>query len=264
MAFPLRHEAVSEHPALRRDGASTSSYREFGAGAGIATAAACTWLGQPGWTRTMRVLPDGCADMVWNGDALVVARAHPVAVRVRLQAGRRSVGLRLRCGAAGAVLGLPACELPAEPIELRSLLGSLATQAEARLMEADAVAAQRAILEDLIAARLKRGHRPDPRILAAVDRLRSPTTRVAMVAGGMSLSTRELRRRFHADIGCGPKTLQGILRFRNFMRQAEKPPAGRGTVAMLAASCGYADQAHLSRDCKRLAGSTPRALVSGR
>jgi AraC-like DNA-binding protein len=37
-----------------------------------------------------------------------------------------------------------------------------------------------------------------------------------------------------------------------------------GTLADLAAEAGYADQAHLSRECLRLTGLTPRDLLGGR
>ena len=51
-----------------------------------------------------RILPDGCTDVVWTGRDLVVlapaARERRVEVAVHWTA-----GLRLRCGAAGSLLG---------------------------------------------------------------------------------------------------------------------------------------------------------------
>ncbi len=71
----------------------------------------------------------------------------------------------------------------------------------------------------------------------------------------MGLSERQLRRRFHAAAGYGPKTLQRVLRFRRFL-------AGpRGDLARAALEAGYADQPHLTREVARLAGTSPSRLI---
>ena len=49
------------------------------------------------------------------------------------------------------------------------------------------------------------------------------------------------------------------MRFRRFLALGE---AGGGGLATLAAVAGYADQAHLNRECRRLAGRTPAELVA--
>ena len=61
--------------------------------------------------------------------------------------------------------------------------------------------------------------------------------------------------------------LQRILRFRRFVAWTAQPPSpGRdlsgpaSNLAGLAAAAGYADQAHLTRECRDLAGMTPTAL----
>jgi AraC-like DNA-binding protein len=77
---------------------------------------------------------------------------------------------------------------------------------------------------------------------------------------------RQLRRRCHAVVGYGPKTLQRVLRFRRFVSRIDAGPGGPGALdlAALAAHAGYADQAHLTRECRQLAGLTPTALVRAR
>jgi methylphosphotriester-DNA--protein-cysteine methyltransferase len=59
------------------------------------------------------------------------------------------------------------------------------------------------------------------------------------------------------QIGYGPKTLHRVLRFQRFMRHLTLPNID---LAAAAAVAGYADQAHLSRESRRLAGLTPRQL----
>jgi uncharacterized membrane protein len=78
MAVPLRPVAVLSRAALAP---VISSYREFGATPAVARAVACTWQGVPGWSRTMRLLPDGCLDLVWDGQHMRAVR--PAARQVR-------------------------------------------------------------------------------------------------------------------------------------------------------------------------------------
>jgi AraC-like DNA-binding protein len=76
------------------------------------------------------------------------------------------------------------------------------------------------------------------------------------------LSERQLRRRFLASVGYGPKTLHRVLRFRRFLALAPALAAREETLAACAAELGYADQAHLARDCRELAGLPPGRLVA--
>ena len=71
---------------------------------------------------------------------------------------------------------------------------------------------------------------------------------------------RQLRRRFHAAVGYGPKTLQRVCRFQRFVREVDEA-GGRCDLALTAAEAGYADQSHLTRDCVELSGLTPAALA---
>src|SRR5262245_32482877 len=112
MAVPVRHDAVKRGPPPSGSDArgQTSCYREFAVSGPVTEAVDCTWMGQAGWTRAMRILPDGCVDIVWNGHTLMALRAQPAAVRVPLQGDSLNIGLRLRCGVAGTVLGVPVSE----------------------------------------------------------------------------------------------------------------------------------------------------------
>ncbi|MEU0563687.1 helix-turn-helix domain-containing protein [Dactylosporangium sp. NPDC006015] len=101
----------------------------------------------------------------------------------------------------------------------------------------------------------------DPLVREAVRALMpwSPVT-VDAVAGHLALSVSQLRRRCLRAVGLSPKVLQRTLRFQGFLALAQSGAAG---VAGLAADLGYADQAHLSRECLRLTGLTPRDLLGG-
>jgi methylphosphotriester-DNA--protein-cysteine methyltransferase len=104
---------------------------------------------------------------------------------------------------------------------------------------------------------------PDPMVTWAARLLRDPQARTEDVAAEVGLSLRQLRRRCHAAVGYGPKTLQRVLRFRRFVSRLDAQPEVPD-LAALAAETGYADQAHLTRECARLAGLTPAALARQR
>jgi AraC-like DNA-binding protein len=90
--------------------------------------------------------------------------------------------------------------------------------------------------------------------------------RSALLTSDLAISASQLRRRCLAAVGVGPKTLQRTLRFQGYLAlaQAASTPGGlsRGSrLADLAAEVGYADHAHMSRECLRLTGLTPRELL---
>jgi AraC-like DNA-binding protein len=103
------------------------------------------------------------------------------------------------------------------------------------------------------------GRRPDPIVLAAVPRVANGE--LTALAREFAISERQLRRRFHTAVGYGPGTLARILRFGRFLSLLD---GGRDDLAGLAFEAGYADQAHLSRETRRLAGLSPAGLLRAR
>ena len=92
---------------------------------------------------------------------------------------------------------------------------------------------------------------------------RHPRAQVGDVAARLGVGERQLLRRCRAAAGYGPATLRRVLRFRRFVARVD---AGEGRpggpdLARLAADTGYADQAHLTHECARLAGLPPAALT---
>jgi AraC-like DNA-binding protein len=104
---------------------------------------------------------------------------------------------------------------------------------------------------------------PDRAMARAAVLLRDPAARAEAVAAEVGLSERQFRRRSQAAAGYGPKTLQRVLRFHRFVRLLDAAPAAAPPpdLAALAAQAGYADQAHLTRECSALSGFTPAALA---
>ena len=251
MAVPLR-------PHAARDPSLTSSYRTYPVSPPLRSFARLGWTGDPGWPRSLRLLPDGCVDLVARDGRMVAVLPTPGVRRVELRATDRPVGLRLRCGVAGTLLGHDLSRLPAGgELDLTELCGGV-------LRELPSTGPDTA-LAALARARLAEGTLPDPAVLRAVRLLRAPRARVDAVAAELGLSPRTLHRRVAAQVGYGPKQLQRVFRFQRFLaalpRLAER--RGRAALAELAAELGYADQSHLGRDCRELTGTSPARLLAG-
>lgn len=257
MAVPLKDAATHGSEPLAR-----SWYRELAIMDGrLSEVVACAWAGEGGWARTLRLLPDGCADLVWDGETLRAVVVSDIARRAPLAGLARNVGLRLRCGAAGAILGTSMPGLQGASISLVDLWGSLAVDGETRLAALRDPGAQAEALEGLVSRRLDAGARPDRMVIAAAQRLGAPTATVQAAAAASDLGARELRRRFAAQVGLGPKATQRVLRFAGLVRRLPELAAGAIGPAGLAAELGYADQAHMGRECVRIAGASPGALL---
>lgn len=224
------------------------AYREYGPPRDLAALVACVWESEADEEQTHVVVPDGCVDVIWLGTRrLVVAGADTGPRHAHLQAGARLSGIRLRPGAAGAVLGLPAAEVCDQDVPLGDVWCDVAVPLEAALDCARP--AER--LRILAAAVAQRGAEPDPLVRAAARTLASSETRVAAVAAELGVSERQLHRRVVAAVGYPPKTLARVARLRRLVSLSDPHLASRAFAA------GYASQAHMNEEVRRLTGSTP-------
>jgi AraC-like DNA-binding protein len=259
MAVPLQPVAALSRPGLTP---VVSAYREYRPAQAVTRTVTCTWHGVAGRPRRMRLLPDGCLDLVWDGERARAVRPAPRRVRRPVGESPPVIGIRIRPGWAAVVLGMPLRDLP----DVADLAGvwdrGSAHDLEAALARTATPAAGRAVLTDGVIARLARGTGPDPRVIAAVAQLGQPRVTVGDTARHVGLSDRQLRRRFDDHVGLPPKTLQTILRFQRLRAWLGASGPATITLALASAECGYFDQAHLCRDCARLVGATPAVLIA--
>jgi AraC-like DNA-binding protein len=240
----------------------SATYLESPPPAPLASHACCVWTNAAGrGDHVERVLPDGCADIVWiDGDGIVVAGPATRQVLVDIPAGAAALGVRFGPGAAGAALGVAAHELRDRTVALEEVWGREATELAEHL--AGAPPRRRlAILAGAVAQRLDGARAPDPLVTRASDLLAGGMA-VTATSREVALTDRHLRRRFHDAVGYGPKTLQRVLRLRHFLAVAES--AASPDLARVAVEAGYSDQPHLTRECAELAGLPPAALLASR
>ena len=247
------------------------SYVERPPAAALAGVVSSVWIQQvapDAEPYTHRNIPNGGVELVCSVGAVprVVGPLTGPLVEV-LAPGTTVVGVRFHPGAAASALGLPASELVDLTLATDEVWGSSAI-ALGELVDA-AASPQEALgaVQRQIAGRLMDAAAPDPLVAEAVRQLMPwRADDVGSVTTSLYVSERQLRRRLHAAVGIGPKTLQRMLRFQGFLALAQlaiaqgRAPTDEG-LALLAAEAGYADQPHLNRECLRLTGASPRAFL---
>jgi AraC-like DNA-binding protein len=240
-------------------------YREHAPSPPLARHVACYWsLATDGAPH--RVLPDGCADLLFSlddpGDARVIGVMSQALVTAP-RAPQRLLGVRFRPGAAAALLGASGRALRDQAVPIGDLLGPFGRALEARVVEAHGVAAAIAVIEEALCARIDRLGL-DPRVERAVAAIRDARGQVsiAALAWQTGLGDRQLERRFQDTVGIGPKAFARVVRLQALLEEAA---AARAPAwAALAADLGFADQSHLIREVTALAGVTPARWIAER
>lgn len=115
------------------------------------------------------------------------------------------------------------------------------------------------LVETFISHRLAATPASRPQVAWAVERVLESggQARIGAIASELDWSRKHLAERFRDATGLPPKTLARMARFN---RALELSRRGDGNWAGIAADCGYADQAHLAREFRDFAGTTPSAL----
>jgi AraC-like DNA-binding protein len=232
------------------------SYRESPAPPPLRHGVECAWsagVAAGAQAQVQDVLPDGCMDLVWTGSELLVAGPDTGPHTVRREPGVASAGLRFAPGGLPGLLGVPAAAVRDQRVPLRELHPRLARRATARLELGDDHVA---VLTEVALALPGRPVEPGLRAVAA--QLGVGATAGA-TAERLGWTTRSLHRRCLVAFGYGPAVLRRVLRFRRAaaLLYDGVPPAEAAALA------GYADQPHLSREVRVLAGVAPRQLASG-
>jgi AraC-like DNA-binding protein len=224
------------------------------------------WINRPdgGGLAADRVLPDGCIDLIFRGDAsggrlfasalierpVLFGADHPVWFP----------GVRFRPAMARAILDIDPVECRGGDTPAAEIDVGFATL-EDRLRGCASAEQALALLTRAVEARLARRERnaAPMRVQEALARLAQggDAARVAMVARALGMSERSLHRELVRWSGLPPKTIARILRMQRALRAIR---AGNAPLAFVALSMGYADQAHMTRELKSLAGLAPSEI----
>ncbi len=242
-----------------------AEYREFLPPAALADHFVCFWTQAISGSQGVyehRVLPDACIDIVLvNDEPPVVVGPWTVPLLAQLPAGSSITGARLHPGRASCLLGMPASELLNQTMPMAAVKGAMRNIRLEKVIEQPNATARRSVLGQLLLPSLEHSAPFDQTVLAGIRWLsRRPHGRIEQLSRWIGISERQLHRRFSAAIGYGPKTFQSVMRFQRLLKTAREKGAEQ-SLADLAASVGYADQAHMTREVHRLANLRPTILL---
>jgi len=210
-------------------------------------------------------MPDGCVDLFVSSQGEVMI-AGPATTFYDLHPDTECVlaGLRLRPGAAGAVVGVPVNELTDRRVPVDSIFGVRGYLVAEKLFAATTPSQRVAALQSMLASYLADAEPlVDSAVIRAIGMLQQrPDRPVSGLAAAVDLSERQLRRRFEAAVGYGPKRFGRILRFQSLLDLIHTH-GFRVRWAQLAVEANYADQPHMINECLALAGMSPLALPGG-
>lgn len=211
------------------------------------------------WTRSddapsggHRILPDGCADLVFDLTEGVSAVVGTMTRPLVLPPGGPSsmIGVRFNPGRAAAFLRMPLAEIT----DARVPLGAIWKDWSDGILERPDFIAK---LEMELLRRLDPER--DRRVDAAVARIvaASGNVRIDPLAREIGISRQHLARQFVHHVGVSPKTFARVMRFRRLTESLNARTDGWADVAL---EHGFYDQAHLIADFRELAGTTPDAF----
>jgi AraC-like DNA-binding protein len=234
-------------------------YQEMAPAAAARGLLTCVWSRRvaPAETGARRIVPDACVDVIWQRESgqLFVAGPDTRAHLTRISSGEM-VGARFHTGRSSVALGVPAHALRDERVDLGELWEpSRVAQLGDALAATPSMPAAQAAITDAVVVGVRTD--PDPAVPTLLS-LAGRGTRIAAMADHLGITERQLHRRCLAAFGYGAKVLQRVLRFDRALRLARSgmPPAD------IAYGLGYADQAHLSREVRALAGVPLGTLLS--
>jgi AraC-like DNA-binding protein len=249
-------------------------YRQYPVPGQLRRHIACLWrlsdVAPAGFTQT--IYPDGYCELIvhlrtpprcwdaadgWHDQAVTLFAAQRVtAVKLAISEPLDCVGLRLQPAASDMLADK---SLPALRDRIVDLAGldrafSKTLRAAARSFAAGSDAA----LWRLMARRVAT-HGLDERIEKAVERLlvSQGTARIDATARTAGMSMRGFQTRFRSRVGLAPKEFARLMRLQATLRALDD---GDASISEVAADSGFADQAHATRDVRRITGLTPARL----
>jgi AraC-like DNA-binding protein len=174
----------------------------------------------------------------------------------------RGVQVDLTPLAARMVFGVPMHELAHRVVSLEDVLGRETRLLEERLLDAPTWDRRFGIIETALGARLMAAEPPPPDVEWAWRRVRSARgqIRIEVLAAELGCSRKHLAARFREHIGLPPKLFARLVRFTHAVEMLLESP--QASLAGVAAVCGYYDQAHMDRDFRDFANTTPTAYAA--
>lgn len=162
--------------------------------------------------------------------------------------------------AAARMIGVPAHEMTARLLDIGDLFGVSGRRVAEQLETAPGWTRRFGLLASFLRERLGTAPPSQPDVERAWNLLELTNGRIGVgdLADELGWSERRLRTRFSSFVGLPPKRAARLWRFRHAVHLLTDRPDL--SLAIVAAACGYFDQAHMSNEVSRMSGLTPTAV----
>jgi AraC-like DNA-binding protein len=250
-------------------------YREFAPPEALRRHVRCLWYltVDGGSNHVETVYPDGCCELIAHRKApmhafseaagwrqqepCLFAAQQRSAIRLAAHDDADCIGVRLQPAASALLLKVPLAGLRDRIVDFAALDPGFAARFFAAATQAGveaSVAAVCALLEEHLLP-----WPIDERIEAAVDQLEAyeGSMPIAPLIAASCMSERSFQNTFRELVGLSAKEFARILRLQATIRRLDD---GSRSMAELAIESGFADQAHATREVRRVTGTTPAKL----
>jgi AraC-like DNA-binding protein len=199
----------------------------------------------------LEVQPGGASRL--DSHQMLLAGMHTEPAMIFHDGSQYGIQLDLTPRGAHCLLGVLAAELTAQVVPLADVFAG-ADELLERSAEATSWQERFGILDEMLTRNMVH-HEPTTTDLAWCRIVRSSgNIRIDDVAAHAGWGRSHLRERFRSEYGFSPKEIARMARFARATRLLQQPDR---ILADVAATCGYADQSHMTRDWKDFAGCSP-------
>ncbi|MGF6845322.1 AraC-like DNA-binding protein [Chitinophaga sp. W3I9] len=234
------------------------------------------WIGGGLHFMQQRILPDTCADIIFNisediiaadetlkimpGNAFVVGTMTTFHDTI-LHANTYLLGVRFKPGGLNSFTGLPLQLITDDHVPLRDIASGWHVALEPLLMKAQGIAAKLACLEKFLLQRLPAGNIISGKMQHSIAQIRQSKGVIAVnvLAAQVYMSPRNFERHFLQTAGVSPKTFARIVRFLSLKQQLKS--LSNPHLLSLALDHGFYDHAHLTREFRSFAGESPTSYM---
>lgn len=182
---------------------------------------------------------------------------HGAPAVIRHDGRQHGVQLNVTPRGAAALFGVPAGALASSVVHLDAVVPAFSTELVDRLSAATTWVERWAVLDEVFLRELC----IDAALPVELEHAWSlmvgsfGLVPVGRLADEVGWSRRHLGQRFISTFGLTPKVMSRVLRFERAKGLIQAPT--RPSLSSVAAACGYADQAHMTREWTAFAGSSP-------
>jgi len=253
-------------------------YREINSSPLLAEYVKCFWVWQSESRiephLPERILPDGCVELIFNLlDPIKLVEngyetetpyksyiAGQIKTAIQIQpTGRVSLfGVRFHPASAYPILKYRLHEFTDRIIALDLVWGPLAREIESRILAAPRIHDKINIIERILLKRVNSGkHDKDHIVEASVNTIlnRRGLVSIERLSNEISISRRQLEKKFKTYVGISPKLLARIIRFQHVVKIIAKN--GSYDWPSIIFEYDYYDQSHLIKDFETLSGQNP-------